>query len=124
MAIKREYFPEGYEGKIYVTPENPANNPQLEVKELDCKLTLDPHNRILLYAYVNGGWELVNTWENIFNKPNLAPSPHDWYGEHHTGDRPLKVKEHGRNNPVHVAIRLEAILMSQTGAARAGSTMI
>jgi hypothetical protein len=128
MAIKREYFPTGYEGKIYATTQgNPLDDPHLEVKELDCKITIVQDaegEKIALYALKDGSWELVNSWNMLFDKPSFAPTPHDWYGPDHTGDRPLKAKEHTRNNPVHVAIRLEAVLMGQSGAARASSTMI
>jgi hypothetical protein len=126
MALKRGYFPDGYESKIYATSADPANDPQLEVKEYDCKLTVIQQGDQLvpvLYIYRDGTWQIFNTWTNILNKPPLAPSPHDWYGEHHTGDRPLKAKEHTRDNPVHLAIRLEAILMAESGSALTGSSL-
>jgi hypothetical protein len=126
MALKRGYFPDGYEAKIYATSTDPANDPQLEVKKYDGKIEfVQMGDRLVpvLSFYYEGEWRTFLIWENILNKPPLAPSPHDWYGEHHTGDRPLKAKEHTRDNPVHLAIRLEAILMAESGSALTGSSL-
>lgn len=123
----RKYYQAGNEAKVYAI-DFPENDPDVSLHESDLRVRwqlVDGELVPEIGAYRAGEWVRINDWHSIFSKPPLAPSPHDLDGEHHAGKLPIsKVSGHTRNNPVHVQIRMEAVLMGQSGAARASSTMI
>ncbi len=127
MPTRREYFPQGYQEIGYVSSGNPEDDPQLEVKPGDLLVRFEGG---FLKEYIrdetNTEWVLRNTWDYILNKPSeFVPQVHALDSDRHTGKLPIhKVAGHTLNNPVHVQIRLEAVLLGSSGAARASSTAL
>lgn len=151
----RQYFRDGYHGRVYISQTDPAQDPDVTVKDGD-----EWHIPGSTHSYIRYGGEWYKA--EIYGPPESRPSsgipgqkfievlPDGKLGQMyivppnggsfvlfqpqhplnpqdgvHTGKLPISmVTGHTRNNPVHVQIRLEAVLMAQTGAARASSTMI
>ncbi len=106
---------------------DPVDDPQLEVKPGDLLVRF---NSGLINEYIredtNTEWVLRNTWDYILDKPTeFVPQVHELTSDRHTGNLPIqRVNGHTLNNPVHVQIRLESVLLGSSGNARASSTSI
>lgn len=106
----RRRFPNGYERHQYLVYEedhDPANDPQLEVKpgdEMIQFLVINQENVIREWVrdHTNTGWIQKNHWDYIAGKPSeFYPEMHDFYGNRHSGRRPLPEDEHTLTNITH-----------------------
>jgi hypothetical protein len=95
------------------TEPAPETDPTKGVRAMDAKLSFASGKiQIEVWSDVENSWILLG-WLTLPGVPSeFQPVVHDWYGDRHSGDRPLKVIEHLPGERTHRQVKLDAWALS------------